>query len=161
MDLSTAEGWEWLNSVLHPYVRASDDPDAPALVGELSHLLSLLGGRDEDLELAAGMVGLAFRTPGDDGDWAAWRIVCGHVRASQYDAGPSAELLDEALRWNEEAADGLEPGREEAVDLAESRGSAACRPSRYARAASTSCSSSTCRAARTVGRSSSSTTAAI
>lgn len=157
---------------------SSDDPEAPdlcALAGELSHRLHLLGGDPDDLQLAAQAFELAFRAPGDDGDWAARRILYGHVRTLQYDAGPAgelldaawvllregmaalpaddpdhepvrdlgrrllaacakqryldadgpaeqeAELIDEALRRHEEAADGLEPGSEDAVDLAESR----------------------------------------
>lgn len=158
---------------------ASGDPEAStlcAMAGEHSYRLYLLERGPEDLELAAEAFGLAFKAPGDDGDWASWRIVHGHVRAFQYDAEPDAELrdeiwqllcagmaglpaddgdydhvrelgrqllaacakqryldfdgsveqvgalLDEALRLHEEAAEGLEPGSEEAVDLAEARG---------------------------------------
>ncbi|MGA5056327.1 CHAT domain-containing protein [Streptomyces pseudogriseolus] len=77
---------------------ASDDPEAPALcalAGELSYRLHLLSedGAD-DLQLAAQAFELAFRTPGDDGDWAAWRIAFGHVRAFQYDSEPGAELME-------------------------------------------------------------------
>ncbi|GAA2253950.1 hypothetical protein GCM10010415_12670 [Streptomyces atrovirens] len=79
---------------------AADDPEAPALcalAGELSYRLHLLteDGPD-DLQLAAQAFELAFRTPGDDGEWAAWRIAFGHVRAFQYDSEPGAELLDAA-----------------------------------------------------------------
>ncbi|MFI9602033.1 CHAT domain-containing protein [Streptomyces sp. NPDC052043] len=76
---------------------ASDAPEASvgcALAGELSYRLHVLAGDPADLELAAEAFSLAFRTPGDDGDWAAWRVVYGHVRALQYDAEPAEGLLD-------------------------------------------------------------------
>ncbi|MBX9396850.1 CHAT domain-containing protein [Streptomyces sp. TRM72054] len=158
---------------------ASDDPEAPALcalAGELSYRLHLLADDPDDLELAAQAFELAFKAPGDDEDWAAWRVAFGHVRALQYDIEPRAdlidviwalliegtaalppddadytsvrevgaqllaacakqrylhcdgparqrlELLDEALRRHETAAATLEPGSQEAVDLAEARG---------------------------------------
>ncbi|MFF9123952.1 CHAT domain-containing protein [Streptomyces sp. NPDC014889] len=76
---------------------ASDAPEASAgcaLAGELSYRLHLLAGDPADLELAGEAFSLAFRTPGDDGDWAAWRIVYGHVRALQHEAEPAEGLLD-------------------------------------------------------------------
>ncbi|MEV5866471.1 CHAT domain-containing protein [Streptomyces tendae] len=76
----------------------SGDPETPtlcALAGELSYRLHLAteGGAD-DLQLAAQAFEIAFKAPGDGGDWAAWRIMFGHVRAFQYDDEPGAELLD-------------------------------------------------------------------
>ncbi|MBG0852851.1 CHAT domain-containing protein [Streptomyces spinoverrucosus] len=158
---------------------ASDDPDAPALcalAGELSYRLHILADDPDDLGLAAQAFELAFEAPGDDEDWAAWRVAFGHVRAFQYDIDPRPELvdevwalltegtgalppddadyasvrelgaqllaacakqrylhcdgparqrlelLDEALRRYEAAAATVEPGGQDAVDLAEARG---------------------------------------
>ncbi|MFD9795200.1 CHAT domain-containing protein [Streptomyces sp. NPDC059070] len=67
------------------------DPAAPALcaaVGALSHELYLAEGGADDLELAAEAFAHAFRRPGDDAEWAVWRIRYAHVRAFQYDADP-------------------------------------------------------------------------
>ncbi|MGW3649505.1 CHAT domain-containing protein [Streptomyces sp. NPDC000878] len=99
---------------------ASDAPEAPELcatAGELSYRLHMLvnepdeldeldepdeqgegGERGEsgDLELAVQAFTLAFKAPGDAGEWAAWRIMFGHVRACQFDIEPGVELLDEA-----------------------------------------------------------------
>jgi hypothetical protein len=76
---------------------SSGDPQAAALcgyAGELSHRLYVLGGGDDDLDLAAEGFAHAFRNPGQGDEWAAWRILYGHVRALQYDADESRELLD-------------------------------------------------------------------
>ncbi|WP_031483646.1 CHAT domain-containing protein [Streptomyces bicolor] len=92
---------------------ASDDPDAPALcglVGELSYRLLVMEGGEEDLRLAAEAFALAFRTPGDDGDWAAWRIFYGHVRAFQYDADPSPELREQMWELLRDGVSGLDDG---------------------------------------------------
>ncbi|MEW1863149.1 CHAT domain-containing protein [Streptomyces sp. NPDC088194] len=89
---------------------ASDAPAAPVLcarAGTLSYRLWLLEGRPEDLELAAEAFGLAFRAPGDDGEWAVWRIEFGHVRRCQYEAEPRAELLDETEELLRDGISGL------------------------------------------------------
>ncbi|WP_328468751.1 CHAT domain-containing protein [Streptomyces sp. NBC_00448] len=89
---------------------ASDDPAAPVLcarAGTLSYRLWLLEGRPEDLELAAEAFGLAFRAPGDDGEWAVWRIEFGHVRRCQYEAEPRPELLDESEELLRDGISGL------------------------------------------------------
>lgn len=79
---------------------AADDPEAAALcalAGELSYRLHLLtDDGPDDLHLAAQAFELAFTSPGDDPDWAAWRIAFGHVRAFQYDDEPGAKYLDAA-----------------------------------------------------------------
>ncbi|MGA5706845.1 CHAT domain-containing protein [Streptomyces cellulosae] len=79
---------------------AADDPEAAALcalAGELSYRLHLLTDDGPgDLHLAAQAFELAFTSPGDDPDWAAWRIAFGHVRAFQYDDEPGAKYLDAA-----------------------------------------------------------------
>ncbi|MGW6059933.1 CHAT domain-containing protein [Streptomyces sp. NPDC055189] len=77
----------------------SDAPEAPALcayAGELSYRIYLSADAEPDgadLELAAEAFALAFETPDADDDWHAWRIVHAHVRALQYDADPTPELL--------------------------------------------------------------------
>lgn len=77
----------------------ADHPEAPALcalAGELSYRLHLLtgNGTGDDLQLAAQAFERAFRAPGDDAEWAALRIVFGHVRALQYDTERGPELVD-------------------------------------------------------------------
>ncbi|MGW5868151.1 CHAT domain-containing protein [Streptomyces sp. NPDC055239] len=77
----------------------SDAQEAPTLcayAGELSYRIHLSAESEPDgadLELAAEAFALAFAAPGADDDWHAWRIVYAHVRAIQYDADPSPELL--------------------------------------------------------------------
>ncbi|MGW1713066.1 CHAT domain-containing protein [Streptomyces sp. NPDC002156] len=97
---------------------ASDAPEAPELcatAGELSYRIHMLAdesdeqGDSENLELAAQAFALAFKAPGDPGEWAAWRIMFGHVRACQFDIEPGAELLDEAWELLREGMAALSP----------------------------------------------------
>ncbi|MEU6677361.1 CHAT domain-containing protein [Streptomyces sp. NPDC046925] len=77
----------------------SDAQEAPVLcayAGELSYRIYLTAGSepdDADLQLASEAFALAFAAPGADDDWHAWRIVYAHVRALEYDAEPTPELL--------------------------------------------------------------------
>ena len=76
---------------------ASGHPEAPVLcgaAGELSYRLLMSERDDEDLRLADEAFALAFRSPGDDADWAAWRILYAHVLAFRHDADPSPELCE-------------------------------------------------------------------
>ncbi|MFJ4468890.1 CHAT domain-containing protein [Streptomyces sp. NPDC089424] len=115
---------------------ASDDPDAPtlcALAGELGYRLHLLAGDPEDLERAAEAFALAFRTPGDHADWAAWRIVFGHVRALQYDLDPRPGLLGTVWELLTEGTAGL-PRDDPEYTFARELGAqllAACAKQRY------------------------------
>ncbi|MBV7699941.1 CHAT domain-containing protein [Streptomyces sp. TRM70350] len=115
---------------------ASDDPDAPALcalAGELSYRLHLLADDPDDLDLAAQAFELAFEAPGDDGEWAAWRIAFGHVRAFQYDREPGTELLDAAWELLTEGMAAL-PADDTDHDLVRELGRqllAACAKQRY------------------------------
>ncbi|MFD3560813.1 CHAT domain-containing protein [Streptomyces sp. NPDC058686] len=89
---------------------SADDPDTPALcaeAGELSYRINLLAPDAEDLGLAAQAFGLAFRSPGEEDVWSAWRILYAHVRAFQYDAEPSPELLDEVAELLRAGMSGL------------------------------------------------------
>ncbi|WP_369035018.1 CHAT domain-containing protein [Streptomyces adonidis] len=91
---------------------ASDAPEAPELcatAGELSYRLHVLTDEPDNLELAAQAFTLAFKAPGDAGEWAAWRVMFGHVRACQFDIEPGAELLDEAWELLREGMAALSP----------------------------------------------------
>ncbi|GDY63182.1 hypothetical protein SAV14893_025750 [Streptomyces avermitilis] len=93
----------------------ADDPEVPRLcayAGELSIRLHMLRQEPEDLELAAEAFGHAFARPGTDAEWHSWRIMYGHVRACQFDAEPSPELLDECLALVAEGLAGLPTGDE-------------------------------------------------
>ena len=115
---------------------ASDDPEAPrlcAMAGELGYRLLMEEGGEEHLRLTAEAFALAFRTPGDDGDWAAWRILYGHVRAFQYDADPTPELLDAMWQLLRDGMSGLPVGDDD-YDLVRDLGRqllAACAKRRY------------------------------
>ncbi|MGX5184143.1 CHAT domain-containing protein [Streptomyces avermitilis] len=93
----------------------ADDPEVPRLcayAGELSIRLHMLRQEPEDLELAAEAFGHAFARPGTDAEWHSWRIMYGHVRACQFDAESSPELLDECLALVAEGLAGLPTGDE-------------------------------------------------
>lgn len=98
-DATTAELRAERDEILDTLARtASDHPEAPVLcgtAGELSYRLLMTERDDEDLRLAEEAFALAFRTPGDNADWAAWRILYAHVRAYRYDTEPSPELMDD------------------------------------------------------------------
>ncbi|MFE0513325.1 CHAT domain-containing protein, partial [Streptomyces sp. NPDC058964] len=97
---------------------SSGDPDTPAMcgyAGELSHRLHLLrarndDGRGEDLALAVEAFEHAFRNPGREPRWSAWRIRFGHLRAVQYEETGERRLLDEGWELLREGVDGLPPG---------------------------------------------------
>ncbi|MGW8765647.1 CHAT domain-containing protein [Streptomyces sp. NPDC055815] len=78
----------------------SDAPEAPELcarVGELSSVLLARSGEDEDLELGTQAFELAFRAPGDDEAWAAWRIKYAFVCACRHDREGGTDLLERTL----------------------------------------------------------------
>ncbi|MEV3987806.1 CHAT domain-containing protein [Streptomyces sp. NPDC049837] len=94
----------------------ADDPHAPACcahTGRISYALYLRHREPEDLELAREAFELAFRRPGDDGDWHMWRIQYGHVLAFGYDEEPTAERLDEVMELALTGVGGLPPDDEE------------------------------------------------
>ncbi|MEU0753517.1 CHAT domain-containing protein [Streptomyces albogriseolus] len=116
---------------------AADDPEAPALcalTGELSYRLHLLtDDGPDDLYLAAQAFELAFEAPGDDAEWAAWRIAFGHVRAFQYDDEPGAKHLDAAWELLTEGMAAL-PANDSDYDVAREIGRhmlAVCAKQRY------------------------------
>ncbi|MET7475156.1 CHAT domain-containing protein [Streptomyces sp. NPDC005648] len=119
-DATTADLRAERDEILDTLARtASGHPEAPALcgtAGELSYRLLMLERDEEDLRLAEEAFALAFRTPGDDGDWAAWRILYAHVRAFRYDTEPSPELMDEIWVLLREGVTGL-PTADGAYDL--------------------------------------------
>lgn len=94
---------------------SADDPDAPSLcgyAGELSYRLHVLGGAGadgEDFGLAVEAFAHAFRHPGQDPVWSAWRILYGHLLADRYDADGGPELLDQAWELLRTGVDELPP----------------------------------------------------
>ncbi|MER7190320.1 CHAT domain-containing protein [Streptomyces flaveolus] len=94
---------------------SADDPDVPgmcAYVGELSYRLHHLDGTDpegEDLALAVEAFERAFRKPGPEPAWSAWRILYGHLLAIEYDESQDLELLDRARKLLRAGVDGLTP----------------------------------------------------
>ncbi|MGW7410720.1 CHAT domain-containing protein [Streptomyces sp. NPDC054833] len=92
---------------------SSGDPDAPGMcgyAGELSHRLYLLrarGADDEEFDLAVDAFEHAFRKPGAEPVWSAWRIRFGHLRAVQYEEEGERRLLDEGWELLRDGVDGL------------------------------------------------------
>ncbi|MEU5537260.1 CHAT domain-containing protein [Streptomyces sp. NPDC020362] len=82
---------------------SAGDPETAELcgyAGELSHRLYLLrddDGRDEELALAVEAFEHAFRSPGAEPLWSAWRVRFGHLRGVQYEDGGERRLLEEAF----------------------------------------------------------------
>lgn len=102
---------------------SSDDPEAALLcghAGELSYRLHLLGGADEDLDLAVEGFAHAFRRAGEDGEngvWSVWRIMYGHLRAMQYDTDDTLELLEQSWELLSTGMSGLPPDEPETDDV--------------------------------------------
>ncbi|ANP49139.1 hypothetical protein J2Z21_002262 [Streptomyces griseochromogenes] len=93
--------------------QSADGPETAELcgyAGELSHRLYLLrddDGRDEELALAVEAFEHAFRNPGAEPIWSAWRVRFGHVRGVQYDGGGGRHLLEDAFELLRAGAEGL------------------------------------------------------
>ncbi|MEU9588784.1 CHAT domain-containing protein [Streptomyces sp. NPDC048193] len=120
---------------------SADDPDVPgmcAYVGELSHRLYHLDGAEpdgEDLHLALEAFERAFREPGPEPVWWAWRILYGHLLAIEYDDSRDPGLLDRAEELLRAGVDGLtpdEPGLDDVLALGR-RVLANCAKERYLR----------------------------
>ncbi|OXY98305.1 CHAT domain-containing protein [Streptomyces diastatochromogenes] len=93
--------------------RSAGDPESAELcgyAGELSHRLYLLrddDGRDEELALAVEAFEHAFRNPGAEPLWSAWRVRFGQLRGVQYEDGGERHVLEEAFALLVAGVEGL------------------------------------------------------
>ncbi|MFF5017832.1 CHAT domain-containing protein [Streptomyces sp. NPDC001165] len=96
--------------------RSAGDPESAELcgyAGELSHRLYLLredDSRDEELALAVEAFEHAFRTPGTEPLWSAWRVRFGHLRGVQYEDSGERHLLEDAFELLAAGVEGLPVG---------------------------------------------------
>ncbi|MFI8243342.1 CHAT domain-containing protein [Streptomyces sp. NPDC085866] len=105
------------DAVLDELARYSaGDPETAELcgyAGELSHRLYLLredDGRHEELALAVEAFEHAFRTPGAEPLWSAWRVRFGHLRGVQYEDRGERHLLEDAFELLAAGVEGLPAG---------------------------------------------------
>ncbi|MFJ9813715.1 CHAT domain-containing protein [Streptomyces sp. NPDC101151] len=106
------------DAVLDELARLSaGDPATAELcgyAGELSHRLYLLrddDGRGEELALAVEAFEHAFRDPGAEPLWSAWRVRFGHLRGVQYEDGGDRHLLEDSFELLLAGVEGL-PGQD-------------------------------------------------